>query len=198
MRLVGGFGKSGYDERCVLTAKVKPKYEDLGGLSPESLRTQLSNLRDHAAILTAQVRALGGTPKNANDPFDSLTVLERVALTLALADEAASAVQSVPFDPAGHHTPHPNDRAIPGSSTRAARYRRDKLVRTIESAVAAWEGSKHNDFRPIRKQAPMTRCRNEGNCKRANRWVEAWDDKGGANEFCTGCGHRLPPPNDKT
>lgn len=181
-----------------MSAKPKPKYEDLGGLSPESLRTQLANLRDHAAILSAQVRALGGKPKRPDDPFDSLSTVERVALTLAMADEAASAMRSGPLDPAGHHTPHPNDRAIPGTSTRAARYRRDKLVRSIESACSSWEGSKHNDFRPIRKTAPMTRCRNEGNCDRANRWVEVWDEKGKPNEFCSGCGHRLPAPDDKT
>ena len=179
-----------------MTAKVKPKYEDLGGLSPESLRTQLSNLRDHAAVLTAQVRALGGKPKNVNDPFDSLSILERVARTLALADEACEALRSPPLDPGGHHTPHPHDRGLPGSATRAARYRRNKLVDSLELAVASWENAKQHDFHPpAQDRAPSVRCRRR-DCARYGRRTPAWDVRGVPNEFCSGCGERLPVPEE--
>lgn len=164
------------------------------GVSAEVLRTQLMKANTRIEVLGAQLAALRAKTIK-EDPAD-LTLLERVAWALASAAEAARAVQSVPFDPAGHHTPHPNDRAIPGSATRAARYQKDKLERGIEQALNAWETARENDFRPKRKKVPMVRCRVRG-CPKADRWVYAWDDRDGkANEFCSGCGSRLPTPEE--
>lgn len=176
---------------------AKPKKddrEDYGGMNPTTLSKQYTKYRDYADELAAQVRALGGRPKLPDDPFDSLDLLERIALTLAEADRICHPAHSIPLDKGGHHIPHLYDRGLPGASVRAARYRRDRLVKTFESGLRAWQESKHNDFQPIKRTTgPLSRCRNEGNCDMANRWVELWDEKG-SHEFCSGCGHRLPPP----
>lgn len=165
-------------------------------MNPTVVKDLIGKLRDRNEWLAAQVRALGGNPKQPDDPFDSLTVLERVALTLAQADEACQALRSVPLDPGGHHTPHPNDRGMPGSATRAARYRRDKLVASLELAVDSWENAKQHDFHPpAQGQAPKVRCRRR-DCVRYGRRVAAWDVRGVPNEFCSGCGERLPAPEE--
>ena len=175
---------------------VKVRSEDYGGMSPSVVLKQMKELRDRNDWLSAQVRALGGNPKQPEDPFDSLSILERVALTLALADQACQALHSVPLDPGGHHTPHPNDRGIPGSATRAARYRRNKLVDSLELAVASWENAKQHDFHPpAQDRAPSVRCRRR-DCARYGRRTPAWDVRGVPNEFCSGCGERLPVPEE--
>lgn len=175
---------------------VKSKTEDYGGYNPSAVKTQMAALRDYNDWLCAQIRALGGSPKKPDDPFDSLSLLERVALTLARADETCSALQSVPFDPAGHHTPHPNDRAMPGSSSRRARYQREKLERHLEDALDAWEEAKDNDFvAPSKARVPKVRCRRR-DCSKYDRRVPAWDVNGKGNEFCSGCGERLPAPEE--
>lgn len=175
---------------------VKSKTEDYGGINPTALKKQIEDLRDRNEWLSAQIRALGGSPKKPDDPFDSLTVLERVAFTLARADETCSALQPVAFDPTGHHTPHPDDRAIVGSATRRARYQRDKLERHLENALDAWEEAKDNEFLTLSKhKTPKVRCRRR-DCAKYDRRVPAWDVNGKGNEFCSGCGERLPAPEE--
>lgn len=162
------------------------------GVSPEVLRFQLMKANQRLGVLEAQLASYGGEIKS--DPSE-MSLSERVAWAIRAATEAAVAVQSVPFDPSGHHTPHPNDRAIPGSATRRARYQRDKLVRAIEQALDHWESSRDGDFSPIRANVPKVRCRRR-DCAKYDKRVPAWDHNGVANEFCGGCGNRLPVPEE--
>ena len=169
------------------------------GLSAEALRRQAMNANAENEVLRSQVDALRSFIKvRLNSDEEQLALLERVAYALRSAREASRAIQSVPLDPTGHHTPHPNDRGVVGAPTRAARYQAQKLEKGLLRVVDSWHSARDNGFRSTRTHRPMTRCRNEGHCWKANRWVEAWDERGGASEFCNGCGHRLPPPDDKT
>lgn len=164
------------------------------GVSPEVLRQQLMNANTRLEVVSAQCAALGA--KQIKSDVADLDILERIAFALRQANEACRAVQSVPFDPAGHHTPHPNDRAIPGSATRRARYQRDKLERHLEAALDSWEQAKENDFAsPSKGSVPKVRCRRR-DCGRYDRRVPAWGHDGSANEFCAGCGERLPAPEE--
>lgn len=164
------------------------------GTSPEVLRKQLMGANQRIEVLTAQLHALGAT-KAKQDPAD-LNLLERIAWALASAAEASRAVQSVPFDPTGHHTPHPNDRAIPGSSTRAARYQKQKLESALSDALEAWEQARENDFvAPSKARVPKSRCRRR-DCPKTGVRVPAWDLNGKPNEYCAGCGDRLPAPEE--
>lgn len=164
------------------------------GVSAEVLRQQLMNTNSRLEVVSAQCAALGA--KTIKDDVADLDILERVAFAFRQAVEACRAVQSVPFDPAGHHTPHPNDRAIPGSATRRARYQRDRLERHLEDALDGWEQARENDFMPVSKaKAPRVRCRKRA-CPKHDKWVPAWDPSGIGNEFCAGCGDRLPAPEE--
>jgi hypothetical protein len=164
------------------------------GVSAEVLRQQLMNANTRLEVVSAQCAALGA--KTIKSDVADLDILERVALALRQAAEACRAVQSVPFDPAGHHTPHPNDRAMPGSATRRARYQRDRLERHLEDALDSWEQAKENDFAtPSRAKVPKVRCRRR-DCSKYDRRVPAWDVNGKGNEFCSGCGERLPAPEE--
>ena len=162
------------------------------GVSPEVLRQQLMNANTRLEVVSAQCAAFGA--KTIKSDVADLDILERVALALRQAAEACRAVQSVPFDPAGHHTPHPNDRAMPGSATRRARYQRERLERHLEDALDSWEQAKENDFMsPSKRRAPRVTCITvspDGDT--CNRRYPAWDGSGRPNEFCTGCGARLP------
>ena len=164
------------------------------GVSPEVLRFQLMKANQRIEVAAAQLAALKARDVKS-DPAD-LDLLERVAFALLQAQQACQAIQSVPFDPGGHHTPHPNDRAIPGSATRRARYQRDKLERALEDALDQWDQVRENDFMaPSKNRAPKVRCRRR-DCSRYDLRTAAWDFRGVANEFCSGCGERLPVPEE--
>ena len=164
------------------------------GVSAEVLRQQLMNTNSRLEVVSAQCAALGA--KTIKSDVADLDILERVAFALGQAVEACRAVQSVPFDPAGHHTPHPNDRAQPGSATRRARYQRDRLEDALERALTSWEDARENDFQtPSKAKVPKVRCRRR-DCSRYDKRVPAWGHDGSANEFCAGCGDRLPAPEE--
>lgn len=172
----------------------KKERAKLEGTSPEVLAEQLMKANKRVEVAKAQVIGLGA--KQLKGLYGELDLVERVAFALNDAHEAAQAIQSVPLDPGGHHTPHPNDRAIPGSSTRRVRYQREKLERAIEDALDTWEQVKENDFiTPPKNKAPRVRCRKR-DCVKYDRRVPAWDFTGAANEFCAGCGDRLPKPEE--
>ena len=160
------------------------------GVSAEVLRLQLMKANQRVEVAGAQLAALGAK-RVKDDPAD-LNLLERIAWALISADEACKAVQSVPFDPAGHHTPHPNDRAIPGNSTAAARRARHVLETGFEQVLERWEASKAADFHPTSTRGPSVRCGNR-ECGAYGKRIPAWDHRG-TNEFCSRCGRRLPAP----
>ena len=169
------------------------------GPSAATLHRQLMNANQRLEVIGAQLAALKA--KHIKDDPADLNLLERVAWALAAASQASRAIQSVPFDPTGHHTPHPNDRAIPGAATRRARYQREKLERHLEDALDQWEMAKDNDFMsPSKRRAPRVTCVNkileqpDGPPSLCGRRYPAWDPAGRPNEFCTGCGARLPVP----
>lgn len=162
------------------------------GASPEVLRRQLEKANQRVEVVAAQCAALGAKRIKA-DPAD-LNLLERIAWALFAADEASQALQSPPLDPTGHHTPHPNDRAMPGAATKAARRARWTLESDLERALVKFEGSKEADFHPTSTRGPMVRCGNR-DCDKRGKRVPAWDHQG-TNEYCGRCGVRLPAPAD--
>ena len=164
------------------------------GASPQVLRLQLEKANNRVEVAGAQLAALGA--KRIKADHADLNLLERIAFALAQAQEACQAIQSVPFDPAGHHTPHPNDRAMPGAATKRVRYQRAKLERALEAALDSWEQVKENDFfAPSKNKAPSVRCRTR-NCPRENHRKPAWEFDGTPNEFCSKCGNKYPPPEE--
>ena len=165
--------------------RLKPE-----GPSAKVLYDQLMNKIKEIEVVRAQLVAMKA--KRVKDDHAELNLLERVAYALMEAAQAAQAQQSVPLDPAGHHSPHPDDRAIPGSSTKAARRARYSLESGLEQVLDRWETSKAADFHPTSTKGPSTRCRKRA-CPKYGKRVAAWDHRG-TNEFCTGCGDRLPAP----
>lgn len=176
-------------------AEWKRDRSRMDGWSPQTLADQLMKANKRIEALGAQLVALKAG--KLKDDHTDLNVLERVAYALMEAAQASAAQQSVPLDPAGHHTPHPNDRAEPGGATKRVRRAWLKLERALEDAVRDWEESKERDFLPLRPgeqgYIPRVRCGKRG-CSHYDVPVPAWDRRGRANEFCTGCSQRLPAP----
>lgn len=168
------------------------------GVSPEVLRLQLMKANQRVEVAGAQLAALKAA-RIKDDP-SQLNLLERVAWALCAAQAASQAVQSVAFDPTGHHIPHPNDRALPGSSTKRARKAWAKLERSLEMALDEWEEARERDFMGVKPgdqgYIPRVRCGKRG-CSHYDVPVPAWDRRGRAKEFCTGCSERMPAPVEK-
>ena len=185
-----------------MTTAKKPKKDPILSKVDESgsfdyARQQLQKALDRNAILEAQVRARGGKPKSADASFDSLSLPEMVAHALAIGHEASKPLQSVTIDPTGYHYLHPTDRAIPGSYTSAPRRHLRKLERAIEDALARFDDAKEHDWHPPVKARPQrSRC-GKRDCSWYGIWVDLWDDRGRAAEFCRGCANLLPVPQQE-
>lgn len=177
------------------TLDWKKERGKLDAISAPVLADQLMKANKRLEVVSAQCAALGA--KTIKSDQAHMNLLERIAWTLRSASEAAQALQSVPFDPAGHHTPHPDDRALPGSSTKQARRAWLKLERALDDALTDWEDARERDFIPLRSgdkgYIPKVRCGNRA-CPAYDERVPAWNHRGRAHEFCTACTHRLPPP----
>lgn len=171
----------------------------LDGISPPVLADQLMKANKRLEVVSAQCAALGAKTIKADQA--QMNLLERVAWTLRSASESCQALQSVPLDPAGHHTPHPDDRALPGSTTKMARRAWSKLERALDEALDEWEESRERDFVPLKSgdkgYIPKVRCSNR-KCDRYDERVPAWNHRGRPAEYCTGCSERLPAPPPST
>ena len=178
-----------------VSADWKRERAKMEGVSPQILADQLMKANKRIEVLGAQLVSLKAD--KLKDDHTQLNVLERVAYALREASHAAVAQQSVPLDPAGHHTPHPNDRAEPGGATKRVRRARTKLENALDDAVRDWDEAKERDFLPVRPgeqgYVPRVRCGKRG-CSHYDVPVPAWDRRGRAKEFCTGCSQRLPQP----